>query len=140
MYDPQNIPDGVSAVPVLSPEEIERLRDSAVTEATRPCKKCGQKRRLTSQTAAPRPSCLECVEKHLGAAMVLLSEIHHGYQHRLRLIGHLHEAEEESQDWPHLHEMIRESRKAYQRDGVIPDWESLAQAATSATMMTTINS
>ena len=79
-----------------------------------------------------RPSCHECVEKHLGAAMVLLSEIHHGYEHRLRLIGHLHEAEEESQQWPLLHEMIRESRKAYQRDGVIPDWESLAREVQNA--------
>ena len=103
------------------------------------CKGCNDMK-VTRVETPHRPSCLECVEKHLGAAMVLLSEIHHGYQHRLRLIGHLHEAEEESQDWPHLHEMIRESRKAYQRDGVIPDWESLAQAATSATMMTTINS
>ena len=132
MYDQQNIPDGVSAVPVLSPEEIEQLRDSAVTAAMRPCKKCGQKRMQTGQTVTPRPSCLECLEKHLGAAMVLLSEIHHGYLYRLMLIGHLHEAEEESQQWPHLHEMIRSARKAYQRDGAIPDWESLAKEVENA--------
>ncbi len=74
-----------------------------------------------------RPSCLECVEKHLGAAMVILSEIYDGYSYRLQFIGHLNEAEEESQQWPLLHEMIRESRKAYQRGGVVPDWESLAK-------------
>lgn len=45
-----------------------------------------------------RPSCLECVEKHLGAAWVLLAEYRDGYPHRLRAIGHLHEAEDESQD------------------------------------------
>ena len=106
-------------------------------------KQCGCRlndRERNEREPSVRPSCIECVEKHLGAAMVLLTEIHHGYQHRLRLIGHLHEAEEESQEWSYLHKMIRESRKAYQRDGVIPDWESLAQAATSVTMMTTINS
>ena len=132
MHDSQNIPDGISAVPVLPPEEIERLRDSVITEATRPCKRCGQKRILVGQSVAPRPSCLECVEKHLGAAMVLLSEIYHGYQHRLLLIGHLHEAEEESQQWPLLHEMIRQSRKAYQLDGITPDWESLAKEVAHA--------
>jgi len=93
-------------------------------------KKCGCRlsdlEKQKYETSA-RPSCHECVEKHLGAAMVLLSEIHHGYEYRLRFVGHLHEAEEESQQWPQLHEMIRQSRKAYQRDGVIPDWVTLAQ-------------
>ena len=44
---------------------------------------------------------------------------------RLRAIGHLHEAEDESQEWPALHAAIREARKAYQAAGTIPDWESL---------------
>jgi len=79
-----------------------------------------------------RPSCHECVEKHLGAAMVLLSEIHNGYEHRLRLIGHLHEAEDESQEWPHLHHMIRQTRKAYQQKGTVPDWETLAREVQNA--------
>ena len=52
-----------------------------------------------------------------------------GYAHRLRAIGHLHEAEDESQAFPALHAAIRTARKAYQTDGTIPEWESLAQAA-----------
>jgi hypothetical protein len=74
-----------------------------------------------------RPSCLECVEKHLGAAMVLLAEIHNGYAYRLQFIGHLHEAEDESQEWLSLHDLIRQARKAWQQQGTIPDWELLAR-------------
>jgi len=76
-----------------------------------------------------RPSCIECVEKHLGAAYVLLTEARDlpdrqagGYAYRLRAIGHLFEAEDESQEWPALHTAIRQARKAYQADGTMPDW------------------
>ncbi|HPD31721.1 MAG TPA: hypothetical protein PLL20_17150 [Phycisphaerae bacterium] len=76
-----------------------------------------------------RASCLECIEKHLGAALVLLTETREGYAHRLRAIGHLHEAEDESQEFPTLHAAIREARKAYQTAGTMPDWETLSQLA-----------
>jgi len=72
-----------------------------------------------------RASCLECVTKHLGAAYVLLTETRDGYAHRLRAIGHLHEAEDESQAFPTLHAAIRTARKAYQTDGSMPDWQLL---------------
>lgn len=72
-----------------------------------------------------RPSCIECVEKHLGAAYVLLTEAREGYAYRLRAIGHLFEAEDESQEWPNLHAAIRAARKAYQADGTMPDWPAL---------------
>ena len=72
-----------------------------------------------------RASCLECVGKHVGAAYVLLSETRDGYAHRLRAIGHLHEAEDESQEFGDLHTAIRAARKAFQTDGTIPDWASL---------------
>ena len=84
-----------------------------------------------------RPSCIECVEKHLGAAMVLLAELNdlpdvpaerrQGFSRRLRAIGHLFEAEDESQEWPELHAAIRQARKVYQAEGTMPDWEALAQ-------------
>ena len=45
---------------------------------------------------------------------------------QLRAIGHLFEAEDESQAWPDLHDAIREARRAYQRAGTIPDFDSLA--------------
>jgi len=37
MNDRQKIPDGASAVPVIPPEEIERLRNLAVTATMIPC-------------------------------------------------------------------------------------------------------
>jgi len=86
-----------------------------------------------------RPSCIECCEKHLGAAYVLLTELNdlpdtlaersQGFSRRLRAIGHLFEAEDESQEWPELHTAIRVSRKTYQANGTMPDWEALAEAA-----------
>jgi hypothetical protein len=72
-----------------------------------------------------RPSCISCVEKHLGAACVLLTEAREGYAYRLRAVGHLFEAEDESQEWPDLHAAIRAARKAYQADGMMPDWPAL---------------
>ena len=72
-----------------------------------------------------RPSCIDCVEKHLGAACVLLTEAREGYAYRLRAVGHLFEAEDESQEWPELHAAIREARKQYQAGGPMPDWETL---------------
>ena len=74
-----------------------------------------------------RSSCLECIEKHLGAALILLTETREGYVHRLRVIGHLHEAEDESQEWQELHTAIREARKQYQMIKEIPDWDKLGE-------------
>ena len=71
-----------------------------------------------------RPSCMLCVEKHLGAAYVLLTESREGYARRLRTIGHLFEAEDESQQWSEIHNAICQARKAYQAGGEIPDWKA----------------
>lgn len=62
-----------------------------------------------------RPCCIECVEKHLGAAYVLLTEAREGYAYRLRAVGHLFEAEDESQEWPDLHTAIRQAAKPTSR-------------------------
>ena len=86
-----------------------------------------------------RPSCIECVEKHLGAAYVLLAEAREGYAYRLRAVGRLFEAEDESQEWPELHAAIRDARTRYQAGGSMPDWQALddllsvARAATRST-------
>jgi len=68
-----------------------------------------------------------CVKKHLGAAYVLLTEAREGYAYRLRAVGYLFEAEDESQKWPDLHAAIRQARKAYQADGTMPDWAKLEE-------------
>jgi hypothetical protein len=85
---------------------------------------CG-KGRTVHVKGTTRPSCIECCEKHLGAAYVLLAETVSGYAHRLRAVGHLHEAEDESQAWPNLHTAIRVARKAYQTEAATPDWQAL---------------
>lgn len=92
----------------------------------KPCG-CAGKTAARAGAAVTRPSCIECVEKHLGAAWVLIAEHRDGYPHRLRAIGHLHEAEDESQTWPELHDAIRAARKAYQQTGAMPDFATLAQ-------------
>ncbi|MBN2585015.1 MAG: hypothetical protein JXL80_18280 [Planctomycetes bacterium] len=101
-----------------------------VPEETRPPVKrpCGCGKVHTPPNGGPptRPSCLACVEKHLGAAWVLITEHQNGYPHRLLAIGHLHEAEEESQAWPDLHGAIREARKGYQQTGAVPPFEAIA--------------
>ena len=106
----------------------EKSEDILSSSGLHITKNCGC--RLSSserKEPAVRTSCLECVEKHLGAAAVLLSEIHNGYSYRFFLIGHLHEAEEESQEWQDLHNAIRQARRDYVQAGTTPDWESLAQ-------------
>ena len=87
---------------------------------------------LSRRKQVTRPSCLECVEKHVGAAWVLITEHQNGYPHRLLAIGHLHEAEEESQAWPELHTAIREARKGYQQTGKMPDFERLSGIVANA--------
>ncbi len=95
---------------------------------------CGGKQSAAARvTPVTRQSCLECVEKHLGAAWVLLAEHRDGYPHRLRAIGHLHEAEDESQAWPDLHNAIREARRLFQREVRMPDFASLAVTLVTAT-------
>jgi hypothetical protein len=95
--------------------------------ARKPCG-CGGKPAVAIRVApVTRPSCLECVEKHMGAAWVLLAEHRDGYPHRLHAVGHLHEAEDESQEWTELHVAIREARKAYQRQEIMSDFNGIAQ-------------
>ena len=63
--------------------------------------------------------------RNLGAAYVLLTEAREGYAYRLRAVGHLFEAEDESQEWPELHAAIRQARKHYQAAEEMPDWNTL---------------
>jgi hypothetical protein len=100
------------------------VKENDVPGESKPCG-CG-KRTAKPQLPTTRPSCIECVQKHVGAAWVLLTEARGGYAHQLLAIGHLHEAEDESQEWPELHAAIRDARKAYQQTGTMPDFEVLA--------------
>ena len=111
--------------------------DNMVTQKIRSCR-CKKRASYNSEPAS-RPGCLECVEKHIGAAMVILSEIHAGYAYHLRLIGHLHEAEEESQEWDSLFRLIRKARKRYQTDSIVPDWDIIAQELSNVKRRTNVD-
>jgi len=107
------------------------LKESDVPDEMLPAEKkpcgCGKKSPPTGQLPTTRPSCLKCVEKHLGAAWVLITEHQNGYPHRLLAIGHLHEAEEESHAWPALHATIRNARRRYQQLGATPDFKRITE-------------
>lgn len=62
---------------------------------------------------APRGDCANCVRKHLGQAAALLQESLQGYpEHTWLAIGHLAEAEAESQNkFPEFAEKLRAARK-----------------------------
>ena len=83
----------------------------------------------TMRMDSVRPSCMECVEKHLGAALVLMGEAEAGYpEHKLLAIGHLHEAAEESADMrPELSALLRDIRKRYQQGEAI-EFEAILEA------------
>jgi hypothetical protein len=71
------------------------------------------------------PPCLECTEKHLGTAEVLLGEVFDGHPGHLKAIGNLRLAEEHSMQWPELHDAIRAARRGYQLRREMPNWAEL---------------
>jgi hypothetical protein len=61
-----------------------------------------------------RMACLECVVKHVGQALVLMSEAEKGYPHYyIYAIGHLAEAEDECMDYRDLRDRIHKFRLDY---------------------------
>ena len=75
-----------------------------------------------------RDSCLECVTKHFSAALVLSSEIFAGYnKYEYLFIGHLHEAHEESQEFPKLYAELVKARREYQRKKIMPDFNKIIE-------------
>lgn len=60
-----------------------------------------------------RESCIECAAKHVGSALVLLSESRHGYpDHVILALGELEQAVQETElEHPALSEFIRSARK-----------------------------
>jgi len=79
------------------------------------CKNCPKRRFEKKREVIMkklRPSCLECVKKHIAQAIILLKESISGYPEHLWLaIGHLAEAEEESiKNYPQFADKIRKDR------------------------------
>lgn len=81
-----------------------------------------------------RDSCLQCVEKHVGKAMVLHKELLTATEtnnvaielNHLEIIGNLQAATDEAEQWPELRNAIDEAEREYRYKGVGPDWEALA--------------
>lgn len=76
-----------------------------------------------------RDSCLHCVRKHLGQALVLLIEAAQSFEyewHRWIAMGHLAEAEAEAlESWPNLATTIRNARIGYFDDNERIDFKSI---------------
>jgi hypothetical protein len=88
-----------------------------------------QELEAADRTDAVRPSCINCVEKHLSRAIALFEELPNYPEHRLLAIGNLAEAESESADeMPELSEKIRQIRIQYQETNEPPDFRELVEA------------
>lgn len=92
-----------------------------------------------------RDSCIYCVEKHVGKAMVLLDELlsnrpihaEHGtaeYDARIKtelnhlgIIGNLQAATDEAEEWPELHDALLAAEREYRYHGTVPDWEAISE-------------
>ena len=90
------------------------------------CKGCGGQRKK----GTTRPSCIMCVQKHIGGAEALITEMRDGYRYMTKAVGEMYQAEDESQEWEKLHNYIRQSRIKYQSQLVMPDWEILNKMIT----------
>lgn len=99
---------------------------------------------LRRNNEVKRDSCIYCVEKHVGKAMVLLDELlsnrlfhaEHGtaeYDARIKtelnhlgIIGNLQAATDEAEEWPELHDTLLAAEREYRYHGIVPDWEKIS--------------
>ena len=99
---------------------------------------------LRRNNEVKRDSCIYCVEKHVGKAMVLLDELlsnrplhaEHGsaeYDARIKtelnhlgIIGNLQAATDEAEECPELHDTLLSAEREYRYHGIVPDWEKIS--------------
>lgn len=99
---------------------------------------------LRRNNEVKRDSCIYCVEKHVGKAMVLLDELlsnrplhaEHGtaeYDARIKtelnhlgVIGNLQAATDEAEEWQELHDTLLSAEREYRYHGTVPDWENIS--------------
>ena len=98
---------------------------------------CEPGHHFTGTLAAASDSCILCVEKHVGRAIVLWEELLSAtgsgtkegeasvnvYRNHIKIIGHLGNAYDESADFVELHEMLKEAERNYRYEGIVPNWE-----------------
>ncbi len=125
-------------------------------EATAKCLICGARREresmmnrfedeisrwLRETNASASDSCILCVEKHVGKALVLWDEMItaqgsgnkdgkasvHVYRNHVKIIGHLGNAVDESIEFTELHELLKSSERSYRYEGITPDWDKIIE-------------
>ncbi len=87
-----------------------------------------------------RDSCIQCVQKHIGKAMVLYKELLTATEtnnvnvelNHLEIIGNLQAGADEAQEWPELYEAIDLAEREYRYKGIGPDWGLLAKMIADA--------
>jgi len=132
----------------VTPEEMEAHK--AKLEKRRTCPHCGADRDkmmrmhsfeqsiieyLRLNEHVRRDSCIACVQKHVGKAMVLHKELLTATEtnnvniqlNHLEIIGNLQAATDEAQEWPPLHVALDAAEREYRYRGVGPNWEELAR-------------
>lgn len=132
---------------------------AAVAQVSRkPCPVCGARTRqqghrmaviedeiirwIRDNNITATDSCIFCVEKHVGRALVLweesLSAQDSGtetgesrvnlYLNHVKIIGHLGNAYDESADYPELHELLKKAERWYRYSGTVPPWDEILNA------------
>lgn len=121
-----------------------------ILEAQRNCPTCGAERdqamrmfsfeqsivqHIRERRLIKRDSCIQCVEKHIGKALVLYKELLTATEtnnvnvqlDHLEVIGNLQAATDEAEEWPALHDAIDEAERGYRYKGLGPDWDAIAK-------------
>ena len=94
---------------------------------------------IRENNLAKRESCLFCVKKHVGKALVLFRELESfdpektgkgkikAFLNHLEIIGNLQAAADEAAQYPELYTLLLESERSYRYEGLAPDWENIVE-------------
>jgi len=130
--------------------EEEMAAHTAKLDEQRNCPTCGAERdqamrmfsfekniiqHIRERRLVKHDSCIQCVEKHVGKALVLYRELLTATEtnnvnvelNHLEIIGNLQTATDEAEEWPALHDAIDAAERCYRYKGISPGWEELAK-------------
>ena len=137
----------------------------AELEKQRTCQTCGTERKqmmymhgfeqsiiqyLRDSRLVKRDSCIQCVEKHVGKALVLYKELLTASEtnnvnaklNHLEIIGNLQAATDEAEQWQELHDAIDTAEREYRYKGNGPNWGEISgmiQVAKNVVETTKVN-
>ena len=137
----------------------------AELEKQRTCQTCGTDRKqmmymhgfeqsiiqyLRDSRFVKRDSCIQCVEKHVGKALVLYKELLTASEtnnvnaklNHLEIIGNLQAATDEAEQWQELHDAIDTAEREYRYKGNGPNWGEISgmiQVAKNVVETTKVN-